>query len=254
MPSDHKNKSDESSDQNSENSSYDDVVSTSSSESSEDSHDIKANRKKELLRDLKNASKELEKAIHKNNKLDDSSSQSNETEVEQLVASLHDLKSDMSKVLKIIGNLDKMTTDNKTEADNIKKEVKKMKKNLGTSEATSFGEDNKKCKDGKDDATLDTISEVSEDFEDVKGKHKINDDSSVCSQVTLETCDTKNSLNSSITKDTSSTSESVCSYDEFEKFKHDVLHMLEDLSKRVNDQMGILAGIMMSYSPSRKNH
>jgi len=269
MPSDHKNKNDKSSDQSSENTDHDDTTSTSATESSDDSRDIKADRKKELLRDLKNASKELEKAIQKNNKLDDSSSHSDETEVEQLVASLHDLKSDMSKVLKIIGNLDKMTVENKNEAENIKKEVEKMKKNFNGSEVTSFadveenkkGKDNKDCKkddkkdNKKDDVSLDTISEVSEDFENMKGKQKFNDNSSVYSQVTLETCDSNNSLNSSVTKNTSATSETVCSYDEFEKFKHDVLHMLEDLSKRVNDQMGILANIMMSSYPSaRKNH
>ena len=64
MPSDHINKNDKSSDQSSENTDHDDTTSTSATESSDDSRVIKADRKKELLRDLKNASKELEKAIH----------------------------------------------------------------------------------------------------------------------------------------------------------------------------------------------
>jgi len=46
--------------------------------------------------------------------------------------------------------------------------------------------------------------------------------------------------------------QATCSYDEFHQFKTEVLHMLHDLAKQVNDQMGMMANIMSSIAIVKK--
>lgn len=54
------------------------------------------------------------------------------------------------------------------------------------------------------------------------------------------------------TKNSTCSTQTACSYDEFHKFKTEVLHMLHDLAKQVNDQMGMMSNIMSTIAIARK--
>jgi hypothetical protein len=258
-------------------SSTSDTVSTPSNHNNDVHGQGNDDKKKALLYDLQRASAELEKTLNKDkeiknkdeNKEDEKShaSKSRESNTDSqyshLISTLSDVKADMTKMLRIIHALDKQTNSTKTRTDFLKNEIDQIRKTVDRGQGTD--RDAKLCEvDGRSSDTISVCDVQSNDSlcstQTVKtthtGKSTISDQSlnSNFSHVTAQTLDSNSSQASCGTKDTSRSAQTQtsCSYDEFHKFKTEVLHMLHDLAKQVNDQMGMLANIMSTIAVSRK--
>jgi len=162
----------------------------------------------------------------------------------------------MTKMLRIIHALDKQTNSTKNRTDFLKHEIDQLRKALDKSSCVEH--------DGKSDCdsskSCDTSSVCDTQSNDsscstLSMKSHMSDNScslnSNCTGISVNSLDC-NSQISCATKDSTCTTQTSCSYDEFHKFKTEVLHMLHDLAKQINDQMGMLANIMSSIAVVRK--
>jgi len=200
----------------------------------------------------------------------------NDSQYNHLINTLSDVKADMTKMLRIIHALDKQTNYTKTKTDCLKHDVDQLKKDMGkggcgdhdvkscdsdsSSTSSKSSSDTDSCSKSNDTSSCDSRSNDSScSTLSVKSAESSKSSNSSCSSNstsyslgTVQTGESCITLDSCMTKDTSCTTQTSCSYDEFHKFKTEVIHMLSDLAKQVNDQMGMLANIMSTIAFTRK--
>lgn len=233
----------------------DNVCSTSSSDHNEEN---KEDKSKNLLKDLQQVAADLEKNLNKkekhkehnedNHKNDHKSHDlSSGSQNEHIISTLSDVKADMTKILRIIHGLDQKTNQTKCKTDYLKHEVDQLREVLNKSnyDTKSNIDSSKLCDNISICDTQSNDSSCSTQTGHSADSNNSNDSVSLIS---------KDDNNSKDSKDSNCSSQTTCSYDEFHKFKSEVLLLLKDLADQINRQMGMLAGIMSTSSIRGKNN
>lgn len=183
-------------------------------------------KRRGILEDLQRNTKELEAQLE--TRSGDSSGHKTD---------LSDVKADMGKMLRIIHALDKQNNQTKCEVDNLKRVVKTIDDDVSAAES-----------DASSAVSTQSIDSSMSESETANS----NISSVQCTQSVTDTT-SASCMEASVCESHSVASESSCSYDEFHKFKSEVMHMLTDLAKQVNEQMAMMANIMSTIGgPSRK--
>jgi hypothetical protein len=198
-----------------------------------------------------------------------SSSSDDSSHFTDLVSHVSDMKGDMHKILRLIHLLDKQATENKSRTHILQKEIDDLRSELGkisldteskskpdsrrmsvASSNVSFSVDSSAEKSNtksSDDSSFnfDTSSgkDDSTDEKSVPSESEVSEGKSIDSRSTVDS--RSNGTETSASNTTSGTSfSSVCSKDEFDRFKVDVLALINDLAARLDHQIRVFSASM----------
>lgn len=232
-----------------------------------------------LLDDLKKANQEIENCLENKNK----SGNDNTSQMSNIVTTISTLKNDMTKLLKIVDQQNQQTNFNQNEILNLKKELhhinhnKIYKKDDESYDNTSYSsvsyDTSSTVSKSQEDQSYDSYS-YTESYivkpappiqQNVSSTPKIEENITVVSKSSQKKENEKEKeaelkkirhhktdVSVSSTSDTESGMSSMCSYEEFNRFKLDVTNMINELSNKVNSQTQMLSNIVCSISQTKK--